>query len=332
MRNASFAFVGIAVLAAIGCQRSTSTIRLRGTQLETLGPVNLCEGLPPLAVSPDGRYFAAARPLSKDRAVVEIREYDTHALKLSWECKSNDDLVPVMFDRSGKHVLLLSGGDSRSLYSLDLATGLRTELPLSPVSLDGVYLGECNFDRSILSLNTSSGPTTGPAYSLWSLRSVLQKKHNVARSTQANSACKSLILTSSGKVFQVAGDVLYDVYGDAWFRDGAGWCKVDREGRRTTERARPRYLVRDQTHERGSMRLVDEDTELEHRGAEAYIKTVWLEDSRGIGCKAALVCSLPDIWAYGLVPGRRAVYAVTAAGSYIVPYTITKKGAATASE
>ena len=73
------------------------------------------------------------------------------------------------------------------------------------------------------------------------------------------------------------------------------------------------------------MRLADSESDVNHLGAHAQITTIWLEDSQGVGRRAALVHAFPDVWDYGFVPGRNAVYAVTATGVYLAPYTIKER-------
>jgi hypothetical protein len=72
------------------------------------------------------------------------------------------------------------------------------------------------------------------------------------------------------------------------------------------------------------MSLVSGKETLSHNGARADVSTVWIDCTKGGKTESALVHACPDLLTYGFVPGRKAVYCMTAVGTCIVPYTIKR--------
>jgi hypothetical protein len=291
MRTQQALFVaGLAACLAAGCKSSDRTVETAGKTVESRAMVALTtEGIP-LAGSPDGRFFAEARGLDQNEGEILIRAFDGGVTQRVVPA-TNDGPVPLLFSRDGNRLIALRGEKDPQMVSIDVESG--AEKPI------GKWAGGTD--------NTDMFP------------GVRNADHTIVASDRAK---ENVIVTAAGTSLRTPGKVQFDPYGNAWFKSGDGWSKVDKDGRLSAGANPPKGLVPDQTRLRGSLRLVEEKQEVKHKGATAYLSTIWLELTNGDKTDAGLVGFAPDLWAFGFVPGRDAVYLVTNNGSYLVPLEV----------
>jgi hypothetical protein len=295
-------FLGIASLLLLlvqgGCKTSTRTISVQGTILETC-PTHFIESTwLGLVGSSNGLYYTKSAFVDERHGRIDICEYRGHRVIRSFSVDENGP-IPVMFDRNAENLYAISstGGESansqskrreETLLKINIATGEKTSLQSWSDEKGNLILGAKNYNHSIVG---DSG----------------------------------LLMTRNGVVHSISSEATFDTYGNAWFKEAGRWVKLTPDGVKTFETKPPEGRVKDQTHQRGSMRLVEQQTTLKHKGAEAYVSTIWLEHGRAKGNDSAVVESCLDMRAFGFVPGRKEIYLVTDQGVDLVEYKAKDK-------
>jgi hypothetical protein len=280
-------------LVAIGCKGSTRSITLSDSQFvvgspEFLGPA----GAIGIAASSNGKLFAVAVPNVEGQSMrFEVREWETrHVMYEFVETSTSDAVMPLMF---GSQESTLICASSKAVWSVDMKTGARTQLFTGQMQSLGATR---NYDHSILVCGCD------------------QQRYAV--------------ISASGKVLTTPTKPRFDAFGSAWWAEKDSISKMDRSGQISEGLMKSPYAVEDQSTVRGPMTLSHKELEQKFEGATAYISTIWishqgavLEPGQRAINRAALVTAQPDVYAYGFVPGRNAVYVVSAQGTMIVPFT-----------
>lgn len=281
-------------VALVGCERSDKALQFANSQLVVDSPRQLFNDAIGVAVTSDGTKIADVRPdIDKKKLNLEVRDSETNAVLWHRSTPFNNGPTPLLFGRDGYTLLFLS---EASLSRLDWRTGEERELPY----------GIANPRRDALS-KARDLPENCCRNSDWTLV-----------------ATQDGIVNSDGKFVPLEIFLGYDTFGNGWGIAGGQTMRVDREGRVATL-AKPKYLTYGQQAERGSMHLVEQKQQLTYRRASAHIHAIWVDDSHslpvsGSGSQAALAFAGNDLYAFGFVPGQQSIYAVTADGTYFIPY------------
>lgn len=135
------------------------------------------------------------------------------------------------------------------------------------------------------------------------------------------------IFTASGRAFHDVGRTLFDSYGFAWYRSRGIWTRVAADGKVKQGLPRPRSLVADQSHDRGSYHLVSQDQVFKRRGGTAYVSVVWLDrvgpaPRHRPPSRSGVVYAGKDVLVYGFVPGRNEIFVVTYDDTELIPYSV----------
>lgn len=299
-RGLSAALLACSVVL-LGCRSSTRSLNLGSRELKVGNSRQLCPAdVLPVAGSSDGELVALmAKEADIEEARIEIRQLESGNLQGTISLGRGDDFLPLLFSKDKRYLI---GAVRDVVFRLDIASGKRERTGVVPtVKKDETSLFSfplpypTNSDRSIIGLGT--------AYVL---------------------ADGKVVATGSRN-----GESLFDPSGNAWYRKGEGWMRIDRAGAVAPFLKRPSYLVVDQGAERGPMKLTQQRVERKFKGGEALVDLIWLECKGAVGdARAALVFAGPDVQAYGFVPNKSEVYVVSEGGSFIVPIEFGDRAAA----
>jgi hypothetical protein len=252
---------------------------------KTVGP----SGSLAIAVSRDGsRYLALSTGPNRDnKLIVKMMSYPDGKELCSFSADQNDPnaMLPFLFADNDKGVIACS---EKGLAYIDLSSGRQTAIYMSKKLNFDDFAARRNYDQTIL-------------------------------------AGKDGVLTASGHFFPTGSQAKFDSLGNAWFRAGDGWTKIDRRGRQEVG-SKPATLADDQSGVRGSIKLETRKDDLTYKGAHAFATSIWLvPNSDGAKSPAAFVAISPDYLSCGFVPGKNEIYIVSEQGTQVVPYKLTPK-------
>lgn len=152
-RHASLWIAACAAWVGVGC--STRTLRVGDVTIETQPPVELTHEGFAFPFSPDGRYFAEYREKSKGEFIVQVRDYATKSLKLSFS-SHQDGPYPVFFDKTGANLVTVSNGPKKEMVAYSLTDGTRRVIARG---MDPTYFGgtvSYNADQTIVTTGGKS--------------------------------------------------------------------------------------------------------------------------------------------------------------------------------